>query len=67
MKIKIANNVKFCVHGCNIFQNILEFFKEISWVTWRAINTNEIPREARILYVNTHRLKAGIVRAGVQV
>ena len=62
-----CNNVKLCVHGCNIFQKIPEFFKEVSWVTWRAINKNEIPREARIWYVNTHRFKVGIGRAGVQI
>ena len=68
MKIKITHNVKFCVHGCNIFQKILEFFKEVSWVIWRAINTNENPTEARIRYVKTDRFnfKGGIVRAGVQ-
>ena len=66
VKIKIAHNVKFCVHGCNIFQKILEFFKEVSWMTWRAINTNENPTEARIRYVKTNILKCGIVRAGVQ-
>ena len=67
MKIKIAHNVKFCVHGCNIFQQILEFFKEVSWITWRAININENPTEARIRYVKTNRFKCGIVRAGVGV
>ena len=45
MKIKFVNDVKFCVHGCNIFQKILEFFEEISWVTWRAINTNQEKHE----------------------
>ena len=45
MKIKIASNIKLCVHGCYIFQKVLEFFEEIRWVIWRAINTNEIPRE----------------------
>ena len=67
MKINIANNVKFCVHGCNIFPKILELFWKVSWVTRRAINTNEKPTEARIWYVNTHIFKAGIVRAGVRV
>ena len=66
MKIKIAHNVKLCVHGCNIFQRILEFFKEVSWVTWRAINTNENPTEARIRYVETNIFKCGIARACVQ-
>ena len=64
---EIANNVTFCVHGCNISRKIMEFFEEISWVTWRAINTNEIPRQAQIWYANTHRLEVGIVRAGEQV
>ena len=41
--------------------------EEVSWVTWRAINTNENPTEARIRYAKTDRFKGGIVRAGVQV
>ena len=44
MKIKVANNIKFWVYGYNIFQKILELFKEISWMTWRAINANEMTR-----------------------
>ena len=32
-----------------------------------AITTNEIPREARICYANTHRFKTGIVRVDVQI
>jgi hypothetical protein len=30
------------------FQKILELFKEISWMTWRAINANEMTRETGI-------------------
>ena len=67
VKIKVANNIKCCVHGCNIFQKVLEFFKEVSWVTWKAIHSNEKPTEARIIYVKTDRFKGGVVRAGVQV
>ena len=65
VKITIAN--KFCMHSCNISHNILEFFKEVSWVTWRAINTNENPSQARICNIYTYMFKAGIVKAGVQV
>ena len=35
-------------------------------MTWRAINTNENPTEARIRYVKTNRFKCGIVQAGVR-
>ena len=32
----------------NVVVQILELFKEISWMTWRAINANEMTRETGI-------------------
>ena len=46
---------------------ILESFEEINWVTWRAINTNKISKEAHIWDADIYRLKTGIIRDGVQV